>query len=165
MKIPSTMTEQQVIDQINIVVNRISAKYVFHGYELDDIKQEAFIICMDAMERYEEGRPLENFLAVHLSNRLKNFIRDNYYIKGEEEKKKVLKPSYLSKEDFIPSQTDNNDTSLDAAQIKDILDDHLPPKYRADYLKLISNAYLPKKKKEFIISLIRQIAESHGFNL
>jgi hypothetical protein len=47
MKIPKNMTQEQVIDQINIVVNRISARYIFHGYELDDIKQEAFIICMD----------------------------------------------------------------------------------------------------------------------
>ena len=32
MKIPKNMTHQEVIDQINIVVNRISARYTFHGY-------------------------------------------------------------------------------------------------------------------------------------
>jgi RNA polymerase sigma factor (sigma-70 family) len=165
MKIPSTMTQQQVIDQINIVVDRISAKYVFHGYDIDDIKQEAFIICMDALDRYEEGRPLENFLAVHLSNRLKNFIRDNYYIKGEDEKKKVLKPSYLSKDEFILSRPQDTDNTIDASRVKEILDTHLPPKYRADYLKLISNAYLPKKKKEQIIALIKEIVQDHGFDI
>jgi DNA-directed RNA polymerase specialized sigma24 family protein len=72
------MTEQQVIDQIKIVVNRIAPKYTFNTYDVDDIKQEAFIICMDALERYDNKRPLENFLSVHLSNRLKNFVRDNY---------------------------------------------------------------------------------------
>jgi DNA-directed RNA polymerase specialized sigma subunit len=56
------MTEQQVIDQINIVVNRIAPKYAFGTYGVDDIKQEAFIICMDALNRYDQKRPLENFL-------------------------------------------------------------------------------------------------------
>jgi RNA polymerase sigma factor (sigma-70 family) len=162
MKIPSNMTEQQVIDQIQIVVDRISARYVFHGYDVEDIKQEAFIICMDALERYEEGRPLENFLSVHLSNRLKNFIRDNYYTKGEEEKKKILRPSYLSKDDFVSSQTKNTDDHLDASAISDLIDTHLPPKYRADYLKLINNVHIPKKQKENIINIIQQIVKDNG---
>ena len=37
MKIPSNMTEQQVVDQINIVVNRISSRYTFYGYDVDDM--------------------------------------------------------------------------------------------------------------------------------
>ena len=43
------------------------------------------MICMDALNRYDQKRPLENFLSVNLSNRLKNFIRDNHYI-GQDEK-------------------------------------------------------------------------------
>jgi len=39
MKIPKGMTEQQVIDQINIVCNRIAPRYTFYGYTVDDIKQ------------------------------------------------------------------------------------------------------------------------------
>lgn len=162
MKVPKNMTEQQVIDQIKIVVDRISARYVFHGYDLEDIKQESFIICMDALERYDNKRPLENFLSVHLSNRLKNFIRDNYYIKGEEEKKKVLKPSYLSKEDFVISKSKDEDSNIDATEIKHILDEHLPAKYRADYLKLINNVHIPKKRKEQIVALIKDIILQHG---
>lgn len=164
MKIPKNMTEQQVIDQIKIVVDRISARYVFHGYDLEDIKQESFIICMDALERYDNKRPLENFLSVHLSNRLKNFIRDNYYIKGEEEKKKVLKPSYLSKEDFVISKSKDDSDSIDATEIKHILDAHLPAKYRADYLKLINNVHIPKKRKEQIVALIKDIILQHGID-
>ena len=49
MYVPSNMTKQDVIDQIAVVVNRIAPKYTFHGYEPEDIKQEAFIICMDAL--------------------------------------------------------------------------------------------------------------------
>ena len=77
MRIPSGMTEEQVINTITTVCDRISPKYTFYGYTVDDIKQESFIICIEALNRYEEGRPLENFLSVNLSNRLKTFMRDN----------------------------------------------------------------------------------------
>lgn len=162
MKIPRNMTEQQVIDQINIVVNRISARYTFHGYEVDDIKQEAFIICMDAMERYDHNRPLENFLSVHLSNRLKNFVRDNFYVKGEDEKKRVLKPSSLSNEDFVPTDHYDYDDNIDASSIQTKIDRKLPSEYRADYLKIINDVYVPKKRREEIVAIIRELLDEEG---
>lgn len=162
MKIPKNMTEQQVVDQINIVVNRISARYTFHGYEVEDIKQEAFIICMDALDRYDQKRPLENFLAVHLSNRLKNFVRDNFYIKGEEEKKRILKPSSLSNEDLILTDEPLYDNDIDAKNIQKIIDHKLPSEYRADYLKLINDVYVPKKRREEIVALIKELLDEEG---
>lgn len=164
MKIPKKMTEQEVIDQINIVVNRISSKYTFYGYEVDDIKQEAFIICMDALERYDNKRPLENFLSVHLSNRLKNFIRDNYFTKDEEEKKKVMKPKSLSSEDFAPlsRRRMDDDDVIDAKQIQNIIDNHLPASYRADYLKIINDVYVPKKRREEVIETIKELVERYA---
>ena len=161
MKIPKNMTHQEVIDQINIVVNRISARYTFHGYELDDIKQEAFIICMDAMDRYDPTRPLENFLSVHLSNRLKNFVRDNYYTKDQEEKKKVIKPSSLSYEYTIQTYADEIDDNIDAAAFQKIIDQKLPAEHRADYLKIINDVYVPKKRREEIISIIKELLDEY----
>lgn len=162
MKIPKNMTEKEVIDQINIVVNRMSARYTFYGYEVDDIKQEAFMICMDALDRYDNNRPLENFLAVHLSNRLKNFVRDNFYTKGEEEKKKVLRPSSLSYEEYSPHEETYHDDKIDAEQIKNLVDQKLPPEYRSDYLKLINDVYVPKKRRQEILSLIKELIYEEG---
>ena len=103
MVIPEGMTEEQVVDQINVVVNRMAHKYTFHGYTVDDIKQEAFIICMEALNRYDGIRPLENFLSVNLSNRLKNFIRDNHFFgyNEEDERHNILQPAQLDFEDNI----------------------------------------------------------------
>lgn len=161
MKIPKNMTEQQVVDQINIVVNRIAPRYIFGTYGVDDIKQEAFIICMDALERYDQKRPLENFLSVHLSNRLKNFVRDNYYTKNEEEKKRVLKPKYLTQEDVVKYDVDY-ESKVDVKNIKQIIDKHLPVDKRADYLKFINNVYIPKKKREELIELIKELVETYS---
>lgn len=161
MKIPKNMTYDQLIEQIEIVVNRIAPRYTFGTYGVDDIKQEAFIICMDALERYDQKRPLENFLSVHLSNRLKNFVRDNYYTKDETEKKRVLKPQYLSNNDVIQYEPEI-DNMFDAKNIKTLIDKHLPAHHRADYLKIINDVYVPKKRKEEIILLIKEIVENYN---
>lgn len=163
MKIPKNMTKEEVIKQINIVVNRISPKYTFNGYEVDDIKQEAFIICMDALERYDSNRPLENFLSVHLSNRLKNFVRDNFYTKNEEDKKKILSPKQLSYEDYVPEESSNADVNIDAKEIQKIIDKYLPCDYRSDYLKIISEVYVPKKRRDEIILKIKELLTEHNY--
>ena len=117
---------------------------------------------MDALERYDSKRPLENFLAVHLSNRLKNFIRDNYYTKDETEKKKILKPKYISNEDFIPTKTFDHDNNIDAHDLKSLIDKHLPSSCRSDYLKIINDVYVPKKRREEVLETIKSIVERYN---
>lgn len=154
------MTYDQLMNQIEIVINRIAPRYTFNTYDVNDIKQEAFIICMDALQRYDQKRPLENFLSVHLSNRLKNFVRDNYYTKDESEKKKVLRPKYLTNEDVVQYENEY-EYSFDAKNLSNIIDKHLPSQYRADYLKMINDVYIPKKRREELIELIKELVEIH----
>lgn len=162
MKIPRNMTQQQVIDQINAVVNRIAPKYTFQGYEVEDIKQEAFLICMDALDRYDQKRPLENFLSVHLSNRLKNFIRDNYYVKDVDEcKKKILKASSIS--DTNIAELVKGADPVELEEIKKIIDINLDPSYRADYLKILSDIYVSKKRREIIMMEVLKILQEAGY--
>jgi DNA-directed RNA polymerase specialized sigma24 family protein len=163
MKIPKNMSKDDVIKQIHTVVNRISPKYTFSGYEVDDIKQEAFIICMDALERYDESRPLENFLSVHLSNRLKNFVRDNFYTKNETDKKKILSPKQLSYEDYVPEDDFDSDVTIDAKDMQKIIDKYLSCDYRSDYLKIISDVYVPKKRRDEVILKIKELLEEHNY--
>jgi len=42
------------------------------------MKQEAFVFALKGMEKFDGKRPLENFLWVHVRNRLYNFKRNNY---------------------------------------------------------------------------------------
>jgi RNA polymerase sigma factor (sigma-70 family) len=163
MKVPKNMTSDQVIKTIEVVINRIATKYTFGTYDIDDIKQEAFIICMDALERYDQKRPLENFLSVHLSNRLKNFVRDNHYTsKDDQDKKNVLKPQHLTADDVIKYDTDY-DSTLEAKSLKDIVDKYLPSEHRGNYLKMINDVYIPKKKREELVVLIKEILERHYY--
>ena len=51
MKIPKNLKEDEVLEKIELVINRIAPKYTFHGYDINDIKQESFIICYEALEK------------------------------------------------------------------------------------------------------------------
>lgn len=166
MRIPKGMTETQVVDQINIVCERIAPKYVFYGYTKEDIMQESFIICIEALNRYEEGRPLENFLSVNLSNRLKTFMRDNYFIgNSNEARKKLAQPSQLEYEDkIIDDAEENTYDGLDLKDMVNAIDKYIPANIRMDYLKIINDIYITKQRREEIIDIIKSILQEHGYH-
>ena len=168
MKTPKGMTEQQVVDQIHIVCDRISPRYTFYGYTVDDIKQESFIICMEALNRYDEIRPLENFLSVNLSNRLKNFVRDNHFLGSENtERQKVFQPAQLDYEDHIVDKDNKFGISYEQIQKEEMVDainKYLPANMRMDYLKMINDVYITKQRREEITAMIIEILEEHGYN-
>ena len=168
MKLPKGMTEQQVIDQINIVCNRISPRYTFYGYTVDDIKQESFIICMEALNRYDGIRPLENFLSVNLSNRLKNFVIDNHFLGSENtDRQKVYQPAQLEYEDNIIDEENKFSISYEHIQKEEMVDainKYLPANMRMDYLKMINDVYITKQRREEITNIIIDILQEHGYH-
>ena len=166
MKTPTNMTEEETVEHINKVVNRISPKYVFYGYTLDDIKQESFLICMDALDRYDNNRPLENFLSVHLSNRLKNFVRDNHFLQEEQEKGRVIQPGQLENDHTIVDYEEKysiDEDYIDYTDIIDKLDREIPASIRMDYLKIVHEAPISKNRRLEVMSYINYILQSYGY--
>ena len=70
------MNEDDLVATINRVVNRLAYKFRFGFHDIDDIKQEGRLYALQAMDKYDGVRPLENFLYTHIRNRLINFKRD-----------------------------------------------------------------------------------------
>ncbi|KKM60777.1 hypothetical protein LCGC14_1538440 [marine sediment metagenome] len=57
--------------------------HAFAHFTGDDIEQEIWAMCLDALRRYNPTTgPLEHFLNSHVSNRLKNLKRDKYFRPG-----------------------------------------------------------------------------------
>jgi hypothetical protein len=77
-QIPDGMTEEEVIEVINNVVRRLAWKYRFGYHTVDDIKQQGWLEAWKGLDKYDNKRPLENFLWTHVRNRLFNYKRDNY---------------------------------------------------------------------------------------
>jgi DNA-directed RNA polymerase specialized sigma subunit len=167
MKIPSNMTEQEVTAIIQKVCERSAPKYTFYGYDSRDMIQEANIICIEALERYDEERPLENFLAANLSNRLKNFVRDNHFVAcSDDNRAKVYKPAQLDNDNTIEHWIDVKLYWLDEIDRKSLLkiiDKELPASMRLDYLKMQNDVYIAKSRREEIIKKTQEILEDHGY--
>lgn len=159
------MTEEQVISTISKISSRLANKFTFANYEEEDIAQEAFIIGMDAMERYDEIRPLENFLSTHIKNRLINFKRDNYYRPDEgkaeiiqQGKRKLLEAQSVDTiQNFLISSESSN--SIETRELLDYIDVHLPANMRSDYLRFRNDQSLTKTKKAKLIEELRVIME------
>jgi len=76
--IPSNMTEEQVLQTINNIANRLASKFKFGYHEIEDMKQQARLFAWEGLKNYDGVRPLENFLWTHVRNRLYNFKRNNF---------------------------------------------------------------------------------------
>ena len=164
MEIPEGLDETYVTGVITKIARRLAPKYVFSGYEVEDIEQEAFLIGVMGLEKYDPSRPLENFMYTHINNRLKTFKRDNYYRmdygtsaqKIQDRKKNLIEPVSI---DNIYSICASDHTSDDAhlSEMLDLIDRKLPNHPRSDYLKLQANAPLPKGRKANIVEVIEKI--------
>ncbi len=72
------MTEEEVVEIIDRVAKRLANKFKFSYHETKDMEQEARLLALEGLEKYDQIRPLENYLWTHVHNRLFNFKRDNY---------------------------------------------------------------------------------------
>ena len=176
MKIPKGMTEEQVVATINKVVSRYANRFRFGYYDADDIKQEAFIIAMEALDRYDNDRPLENFLAVHVKNRLSNFKRDKFFRRPadpdndqlppkSEIKKFLMEPLNIEtirdEHEVNMSNSDDFVEAVDTAELFLLIDQHLSISFRADYLRMMHGVYVPKPRREQIHQEIISIFQQH----
>lgn len=153
------MTPEQ-IKIISKVIDRIAPKYTFGFYELDDIKQEAFVICMEAMERYDTSRPLENFISRVLSNGLKNLVRDKYFRNSSPEDKKLLMDLGISLTDVSPPDYDQEiEETISTQEAIDRVMEELPISYRNDFLRVANGVSIQSHRKDKLFKKVREILD------
>ena len=73
-------SEQEIVDILTDIGNKLAPKFKFGCYGIDDIRQEVYIQGLKLLERgkYDGKRPLANFLFFAIKNQLKNLKRDKY---------------------------------------------------------------------------------------
>lgn len=77
-KLPKGVSEEEFLAVLNNISKRLSHKFKFGYHSYEDMKQQAAIFALEGLEKYDNKRPLENFLWTHVRNRLFNYKRDNY---------------------------------------------------------------------------------------
>jgi len=76
--------DPELLEEATPIINKIARvkkkNDCFAYYTEDDIHQEVWILCLDALKRYKSTiAKLENFLNNHVTNRIKNLKRDKYF--------------------------------------------------------------------------------------
>lgn len=145
------MITNEQLQTIQKVIDRIAPKYTFGDYLVDDIKQESFIICMEAMEKYDNVRPLENFISKHLSNRLKTLKRDKYFRNNPTKSKTKVQ---LSK---ITISEEELQEKLGTKEALDIVIKNLSPSMRNDFYRLANGVSIQSHRKNSLFNRIKEI--------
>lgn len=146
---------------IHKTAQTIAPKYKFGYLGVDDLIQEAVIFGLEAYDKWDGHRPLENFMSVHISNRLKNFKRDNYFRLGLEDspqkrrkandtKKKLMSAGPIKADPLFFESIDNQD------EVSFLLE-KLPPLLRNDFLRMANDVTISKKRREAVYAAVRSI--------
>lgn len=162
--VPEGMTEEEVLEVMNKVIDKIAPKWTFFGFTVDDIKQESYFILSAALPKYNGDYPLENFLSVVLPRKLYNLKRDNHALNDlSDDKKKVSRPAQLE-DDFNMTYQDGDEyEAMDYSEMVNLINRELPANMRQDYLKMAHQVSVPKPRREEITTYIKIILEDHGY--
>lgn len=76
--LPNNVSEEEFLKVLDNISKRLGHKFKFGYHSYDDMYQQAAVFALEGLEKYDNKRPLENFLWTHVRNRLFNYKRDNY---------------------------------------------------------------------------------------
>ena len=172
MKIIKGYSEDEVLRIIMSISKRLASKFVFGIHDKDDIKQEATIIGIKALDKYKEQAPIEAYLYTVIKSKLQTFKRDNsvrygvscsYCVRfdptcdsclsrqaNEQGKYNLLYPLDISKvrSDGEKSLQSNDDIEdVDEKELFKKIDVELPADMRQDYLRIRDGLYVSKKRR------------------
>jgi RNA polymerase sigma factor (sigma-70 family) len=71
-------SDEELVAAVEKVAKRLARLYRFSYHEVEDLVQECYVEAIKALDKYDASRPLVNFLAIHLRNRLHNFKRNKH---------------------------------------------------------------------------------------
>lgn len=165
-----TIKEETQEELLSRVTGEVASKYYIQGYEYSDLFQEAYILAMEVLAKYnpDKGR-LENFIRVALNNAMQNFVRsrttekkpcgcDNgtYCEKCQyrESKLRVLSPSQYPEEVEFSKDTHIRDSFI---ELLPLINQKLPLSMRMDWRRILDDAHVVKSRKEEIFEEIREI--------
>lgn len=158
---------QEHLSIIRKVANNIAPGYIFGYFSKEDIIHEAIIIGMDGYNKWDGIRPLENFISVHISNRLKNLRRDNYYraeknISEESQRNNEAKRNIMSPLSLTPNMFQKftyEDFSVDNRDEVEFILDNLNPLLKNDFLRLANGVQITRARKEAVYQKVRELIE------
>jgi hypothetical protein len=181
--------EAEILRVIQKAARLLSSSNTFGYYSREDITQQGILEGLEAIEdgHYDPERPLENFMHVHIKNRLSNIKRKEWmrvespcdccdafnppeepclrwkqWFTRNTNKQNLMRPIDV---DSVPehNMTASNDV-LEEVELNELLaliDTQLPLELRSDYLKLRAGVSVPKDRKQRVREAITEILYAH----
>ncbi len=162
------MTEQEIIDTIVMVATQIGPKYVFGYNDRDDLIQEGITCGLEALERWDRVRPLENFMRVHIRNRLHNYRRNKYcrYEKNADATRTAkwaarnkARQNLMSPLE-IKDDVETADHTVEEAAYSELIQRikvELPAELRTDFLRILDGVSISTIRRVKVQTAIREI--------
>lgn len=133
------------------IADSLSEAYRSKTLPKDDLRQEVFLFCVDAMTRYDGRAPLENFLRKHARNRILNLIRYN-------KRRKVLHDTVdvdSLKEVLAYNPTDR----MESEELFSIINEELNTQERKVLMKMLDGVSVSVSRKNHVREKVREIIE------
>lgn len=182
-------TTPEQLETIVLVAKKLSQKYTFGYYDKSDIEQEAIIIGLSKLSKYNEScGGLQTFMYTVIGNALKNFKRNKYHrliskkcsepnCDGDKRncascfsranyvaaKKNIMSPYDIEHAKSVEDSCHANSQleNLEMTETLSIIDEKLPIEMRTDYLKMREAIKIPKSRRLAIEAKIMEILENY----
>lgn len=137
------------LDIIMDIADSASSAYSSFSLEKEDLRQEVFLFCVDALERYDGISPLENFLRKHVKNRVLNLIRYN-------KKRKIIQETVdvdALKEVLSYEPKD----ILEEQELLSIIEEELSINERKVLMKMLDGIPVVNSRRTYVREKVREI--------
>lgn len=176
--------EEAILEVVCRVAKNMSRSSKFGYYTDQDMEQEGVVEALQVLNKdvYDAGRPLENFLHVHLHHRLKNLKR-RLFFRSEPpcsccdafgspsdpcpkwlswRRRNAVKQNLMWFLD-VSAVSDEGEPNMsrppagDADEVLAMLDRELPGAVRPDYLRLRAGLSIPQARREKVQDAVLEL--------
>jgi hypothetical protein len=145
---PTEEIPTQYLKIILKVSTQASFTFYVAGFSKEDIRQIACMMCLRALPRYDEERPLESFLWIHVRNRMANLARDELAVPAKRNVR-LAKPI-----DNPQGPPPKEGVSPEYRQLLFLLHKKTPRQYRETYLRMMGGNTLKTYLKNIFIKYL-----------
>lgn len=166
---------QEELELLSRISKQVANKYFLPGYTPDDLEQEAFILGIGLLKKYNPNRaPMENFVRFSLNNLMKNFIESKTHSQKPsgcpegcncKKCKFVISKTNIQRMVQMPEELDvpaiENTYRNSLEELIPILNLKLPASMRQDWRKILDGAKVVKSRREEIFEEIRELLKEY----
>ncbi len=164
------------IETIIRVATQVAPKYVFGYNSVEDLIQEGITYGLEALPRWDRERPLENFMRVHIRNRLHNYKRNKYFryeknadaTKSEKWAERNKRRQSLMCPLEIKDEIMMMDHTLEEANYNELINlikKELPAELRTDFLRMVDGVPISTLRRNKIQSIVRSMIDINAINV